>query len=843
MPDLVSKRTGQPVFVPPEALADAIASGLYEAPSGDQRVAVEVRPGLVGETTLDSLGAVHGGAAELESEQSFRGRERSARLDREHGGIIEGGLTLIESGLDSASFGLTGAIGDAVGGEEYRENRLDRQEARPTLAAVGNVAGAVAPSLLTGGGSLARVARATPMGQAARLGARIAKTADGASDLSKVVRAGAGASVEGAVQGVGSAIQQLRDEDAPLTAERALSVLGSNVLTGGAVGGIAGAAGKGLERGLTKAKSAIDDIAKRARANANIGDDLSSLDAAGLNRARDTEVERLVTEQNAAKATTVDDLRAYQATVKEGNPWLVIDQGESAAMLNKSRSSLRNALNDPDGLAKNPATALKSLRIQEQALLRASNEADDIAAKLASTNNKIATDLGKQIGSLAEGADEVVLSGKAARRYGTFADVRVGKGKDATVTLKRAEAEAFHDALTSGKIAGQSDAALKKLPDLIEANRALQTKIESASIAKTDLVSDRLKAIADAKDALTTGRGPKSLPEQMLGGAVFSTVAGAVAALPIPGTSFLAPMAGAKAASLVGEKVFGRALKASADAAERASRGVAAFMDVTRKAEKVAPVLASKVLTSAAFGGRREEPSTTTKPQAPQSSRPVRLAHSFRARANELRSMMEVSETGAPRVRRAVRARIAEQLASIGSVHPVLADRMEGIAVRRLEYLAARLPKEPALGMQTGPDGWQPSELAMRSWARHVAAVEDPGAIVERLAHGTVTPEDASAMREVYPEMYADIQRQIIEALPTLQRKLPYKRRLALSVFSGVPVDAAYEPKILRVLQASFTDEPGTEGGMQAPKPMPAFGSVKVHDATLTQERAGLRNA
>ena len=34
----------------------------------------------------------------------------------------------------------------------------------------------------------------------------------------------------------------------------------------------------------------------------------------------------------------------------------------------------------------------------------------------------------------------------------------------------------------------------------------------------------------------------------------------------------------------------------------------------------------------------------------------------------------------------------------------------------------------------------------MRTWARYVAAVEDPGGVEERLAAGTVTPEDAEKL-------------------------------------------------------------------------------------------------
>ena len=94
-------------------------------------------------------------------------------------------------------------------------------------------------------------------------------------------------------------------------------------------------------------------------------------------------------------------------------------------------------------------------------------------------------------------------------------------------------------------------------------------------------------------------------------------------------------------------------------------------------------------------------------------------------------------------------------------------------------------------------------------------------------------------MREVYPEMFADIQRQIVEQLPTLRQTLPYQRRLSMSIFSGIPVDASLDPRVLGILQRSFANEKGTEGGMQAPVAQPAFGSVKAPEPTPAQERGG----
>jgi hypothetical protein len=98
--------------------------------------------------------------------------------------------------------------------------------------------------------------------------------------------------------------------------------------------------------------------------------------------------------------------------------------------------------------------------------------------------------------------------------------------------------------------------------------------------------------------------------------------------------------------------------------------------------------------------------------------------------------------------------------------------------------------------------------------------------VEERLTSGIVTPEDAEAYRSVYPERFADLKPQIAERLPELRQKLPYDRRVNLSIFTGVPVDPAMRPRTIARLQATFVLEPGSNGGTEAPRAVPQFGSL-----------------
>ena len=741
-------------------------------------------------------------------------RVSDAQREEEYGGITgqiaaggAGVLRGLSGGLSDAAFA---ALGE---GDTMRKLR----EVNPGTSTVTEIGGAIGGMFVPG----------TAAGAIAKLGTRVgAKGTVGA-----VVKGGL---VEGGLTGLGTGVSELALSEEPLTLERATSVLSSNLLYGAAIGGGANLAGKVLEKGITRAKGALDDFAKARAGGADVADDLAWLDVKTLGQRQLDETTRLQTDQQALRSSLPDRVSTYQQEFQAANPWLVINEGEGAKLLTKSKGTLRSQLDTPAGIAEAPRPTLQALRAQETALQRTLADVDGITAKLAAADAKVAKEITEKVAALADDAVDLKLSGSAAKRYRTWADVK-GTG---VVEIPRAKATEFIDAIASGRVAGDTKAAFDRLPAMLERNKALQADILRATAPKGDLASPLLDQIKIAKEAAQAGAAaPKGFGEQLLTGGAFSAGAGAAyyagdaMGIPPGALAMIAPLVGAKAAGLVGSQVFGRLGKATTEAAARTSKAVDAFLDVTRKIAPVAPVLASKVLGAVRYAPERSERAE---------GKPATLAGSFKARSEEIRSQTAFAPDGSTVMRPQARQAMAAQLAPIRAVNPMMADRMETLAARRLEFLASKLPRRADLGtLQTGPDRYQPSDLEMRTFARYAAGVEDPGGIEERLAAGQITPEDAQVMREVYPERLAEITRQIVEQLPTLRESLPYPRRLALSILTGVAVDAAMHPRVLSVLQSQYASEPGTEGGTQAPRAQAKFGSVKSTDkATPAQERA-----
>lgn len=375
---------------------------------------------------------------------------------------------------------------------------------------------------------------------------------------------------------------------------------------------------------------------------------------------------------------------------------------------------------------------------------------------------------------------------------------------------------------------GERAKALDYAQTALERNRSLQTKITELT---SKPASERLEQIQAAVDKLNAPKLPVEAPGfgGVAGDFALGHVLGAAAGIPYVGPALAA---GKMAAGVIKKLGIN-----TAAAAERASKAVSTFLDVTKKVTPHAPIIATKILASTRYASPdKQERAPRVKQQG--SAKRVLLADAFKARADELRSQVIPGPDGSMQMHPPARERMAKQLAPIAAINPVLADRIETIKARSVSFLASKLPKKPDIvGMQLGPDTWKPSDMEMRQFTRYMHAVEDPQGVIERLATGTVSPEDAEALKAVYPEMHAQATAQIMGELATLKRPLPFARRLSLSILTGVAVDPALDPRILNVLQATYAREEGTDEGAQAPRAQPQFGSVTKPDPTPAQKR------
>lgn len=138
----------------------------------------------------------------------------------------------------------------------------------------------------------------------------------------------------------------------------------------------------------------------------------------------------------------------------------------------------------------------------------------------------------------------------------------------------------------------------------------------------------------------------------------------------------------------------------------------------------------------------------------------------------------------------------------IQTSNPALHDAVVAQVQRGIQFLDGKAPKQSVMpGMLPGDGAWHPSKAALEEFGRYVHAVNDPASVLEDLAKGTVTLEGAETLRTVYPGLYAEAQRTLLEAAPKMATTLPYPKRVAISIMYQVPVDGTMSPSHMQFLQ------------------------------------------
>lgn len=286
-------RSGRVVDVPDDQVQAAYLSGQYAFPKGAK----------INVTGPD--GAVYS-VDETDAEEAFRSGYRPATpdeiqydLDRQRYDTVAGAIAAAgEGAARGATVGLSDplAIGTArfLGGDEAAESVRQHLEGvrrfNPTAATLGEIGGAAAPLLASGGatgavqgaGLAARGARAAgtvartvgapvrgveALGALAERGVARAIGTEAASAGARVAQAGARWAARGAVEGAaweaGMAVSEAALGDTELTGEKLLAAMGEGALVGGTFGGAMGVAGRtGLEGARATAKS-IEALAER----------------------------------------------------------------------------------------------------------------------------------------------------------------------------------------------------------------------------------------------------------------------------------------------------------------------------------------------------------------------------------------------------------------------------------------------------------------------------------------------------------------------------------------------------------------------------------------------------
>jgi len=221
----------------------------------------------------------------------------------------------------------------------------------------------------------------------------------------------------------------------------------------------------------------------------------------------------------------------------------------------------------------------------------------------------------------------------------------------------------------------------------------------------------------------------------------------------------------------------------------------------------------SQVLLGVDYGGRAEE------------QKPKDIYEAYQRHAQSLATL-----AGSPE---AVGQRVSERLGTFSDAAPSVAAKLGETATRGIGYLAAELPRSPLTPRfpRKAHGKWVPPESELAAFARKVRAVEDPLSVFEDLAAGEVSLEAATAVRTVYPGLFAMMREQVEASLAGAEEPPAYERVKTLSLFFGEPLDPTLEPDFVRAMQAGPTPEQERAQAESAGMPRATGGKLKSIDS------------
>jgi hypothetical protein len=841
-------------------------------------------------------------------EEQFDREQHEAELQAEYGGIggqamagVEGfarGVTLGGSDLAGAALtglanelsgyqgprltapGLEGAPVDErsnfeLGFDVAREEQRNRAAANPMTAGVGEVVGAVAPSLLTGGGSaLAKGMAYAPAALMERVGASAGSalaTRLGGGVGARIAGTATAGAVEGALSNFTATTMQEFPEllaDPGKAAEHILASAGEGLLLGGAIGGSLGALSEGLgyvARSVeARAVRSAEESARRAASVPNVDEsnfaDISiQLEAKPLSS---DEIMAATPDSRAAHVKMLDEVKAAQGgaedTVQQG---ILEIEGAGNQMFDDlefvDEAGVKAKL---DTIARVHNINVDETRVTEAAkyLQEFEQELDGLKAKFGSSLdydggnaaiNRLKKRLQDSYGRLSEAAQK----NDFRNFYGELDDVKRTTQKVANNTKSREVreylrdlnqgAERFRLYMEDSGAWGEAGNFQKKwnapLSDRIL--KSQDSRVGGFTVQKS---GDRSEVdFFDAQDRMNG---------ESLGG--FLTRLGTDNALRGKEQAFrshiraMAKDAANRAAMTGDEGLKQRAIrvvqnaakieKVLDDVARKNADAIAGTRALARSptqelvsnaASSVVPFaglaingvanLKRNVLAAvASTAGETERKVLTAAAKLVKGSKrgvdaARKVAVPAAAAVSRLdQQIAEANELADPQS--PASAKLLRDAVNMDDVAPGMGAAYLQSAQVRAEFIRSKMPVPPSKAIFAPAPRLDPtSERKMR---RYVAASYAPTAALERIAAGSATFEDVETVRTLYPKMYAQFQQTVQAHLAELKKPPTLQERLRLAYLTGLPVDPSVENvgKLQAVAQAGASeDEQAQENG------------------------------
>lgn len=816
---VVNNATGVLTEVDEETARAGLESGDFSLKKGQTVDILDSTTGDLKKVAPDQLGAEFARGNEIASQQFVRQRE----LDEKHKGLGDFALT----GLEGAGRGLTFGATDLAARQfapEYANEMAERKEAHPIAATAGEIGGAVAPMLLSGGtGALAKGAALAPtslVGRAGSAAAGLAERVVGTEGTSLLARAAQRAipmavqgGLEGAAYGAGQVVSENSLGNREITAEKLLAGAEHGMFLGAGVGaglGVTAEVGKAAAQKVFKfageesLQSWLKDISDHQTIRALGGSPRKlARDAAGMER-RVSEIAETV-----RNATLDDGTKVFKpfSTATDLAEKLQVAEQQSGKRLATVVDKIEDITRAAPEARPNVERFLKRVDDEFLDAMKASAE-PEVRRRAERIEQSIERFRPKPVEAPAEvmpfgkppkiagsgDVDDLLTKGKleapsvgdfsvpepvVAPEPMTFKELRQARmDLDSAIYQERANAASGIPGLPNPKLQ-----AMERTRNLLE------EEIEASADAAAKLVGDEALAGAyhNEKRIFRDLRQAKEMAEQwqvrdLQNRAVsptdYLTGIGSGIAAASHGIGGLASLGTGMLASAAHNVIRERGNSVLAYAADRLANVNALSHVVAGVDQKIEQGIKAAL--------RSELPRAAVQTSEKQKA--------FDKLADKVASInsdpLKAQE------------HVAQKIGGLSAHAPGLAAAASNVISQDMQYVADRMPKRmTGTGMTGGHRAVSDAEAYKAQ--RMVKAIDRPLTILKDIKNDRVTPSVAAAVRDRRPEIMQNIETQIATGLASGKRP-SWAKQKQLTIVTGKPVSFRQSPQFRASMQQIY---------------------------------------
>lgn len=792
-----------------EQLSAAVQSGTLSAKPGT-RVHMLDATGRPVTVAAEEAGQALAAGYQPEPSAAVEARATSKR----YGTAGQKAITAVEGAGRGLTFGLSDIVASELGGDEYRASALARQRENPITAGAGEVAGALAPALVSGGSSLAARVVSAPSRAAMALGRGALPFATPATAAGRMAlraaQTGIAGAFEGALYGAGSTAGKLALQGDELTAEKVLSGGAHGALLGGVIGAAAGAIAGRLERAATTADDKL--------MSAKLDDIATSLRKQGQSEAAITRRLQKEAAKTQQKSGLLDRFAERQAIKQlKPSPSILRRHAQGAPDVD---SLLREAGQDYLSYqmrtgelagkrifhgAKDPIDALDDIQHAfaetDDILRQHKSMVRDVMAKDPTFRPDVGDVVGRVQDDLGKLGEPNLTRRLAKEHIAPLREVAPGTELDA-LELARSSID---DALARGAKPAEAR-VLRQMRHVVDdaASSATDKALTQLGVDPTIFRQEArwhrsLGFVQDLVEELKLAQHvEKGMDSTAAGFALGAILSGNIGVGAI--TGFMQSQARQFVQNRIG--------------------GVAA--DLAHKVSRADLRLGWGAKALAGDGFRYPVRSALIRPLTGEAAR--KYFDSLGQLASDPRKRGEY---------------VAAQAQGVTNSYPELGSIVMRKLDGDLQYLGQQIPpRHTRAGASLTPlaESSVGARKADREFWERAAALEDPGYVVDEILSGRVPRAAIEALKERRPLVWEQLRRQVAEETALLGTKLPFKRRINLGLAFDFPADKSLMPGRMAEIQATMmpapTGVPSGPGLPQGPGAPQTSGAIKANEGT-----------